>query len=531
MMKKLEGWILHPFLFGIYPVAALLTLNLTQVGPMFAIRPALVALLLAGLLVGAFRLLLRNWRRAALVTSLSVLFIFLYGHVHNLIVDVQVAGVEIGKHRYLSVVWLVLYAAGLWFVIKKVKDLQSWTRTLNIVAILLLGISLVQITVYEIRSIQARQRVQSDATNPIASQLDLPEGISPPDIYYIILDTYTRQDALQQAFGYDNFTFVSSLEQAGFYIAGCSQSNYNSTAPSLTSSLNMQYLDQLDARLSPPNTSLSDLFPYLQNNTALLTLQNLGYNFIAMESGYSLTEFTHADLYLSPQSDFQNLQLTGGLSPFETLLLRTSIGNFFYDTHFFPRSLENSLFDAAYLTHRDRIFFELDRLADIPSLPGPKFIFVHILAPHNPFVFGPQGEYLNRTTPFTLNDDVDAMDINSYISGFTGQVTYLNRRVLETVNKILDQSTNPPVIIIQGDHGSPRTPAWNMTILNAYYLPFGGDQSLYSSISPVNTFRVILNAYFGGKLELLPDLACDAPSDDPFNCVVASDPDPACILP
>ena len=164
-------------------------------------------------------------------------------------------------------------------------------------------------------------------------------------------------------------------------------------------------------------------------------------------------------------------------------------------------------------------------------MPGPKFIFVHILAPHNPFVFGPQGEYLNRTTPFTLNDDVDAMDTNSYISGYTGQVTYLNRRVLETVNQILDRSATPPVIIIQGDHGSPRTPEWNMTILNGYYLPGEGNRFLYSSISPVNTFRVIFNAYFGGKLEILPDQACDAPIYDPFHCVVVPDPNPACTLP
>ncbi len=530
-MKRLADWILHPFLLGIYPVAALLIVNLTQVGPMFAIRPTLAGLLLAGLLVIVFRLLLRSWQRAALAASLSVLFIFLYGHVHNLIVDVKIAGIEIGKHRYLAVVWLILYATGLWFIIRKIKDLRSWTRTLNIITILLVGLALIQITTYEVRTSQARQRVRSNETNSVSSQLSPPAGTLPPDIYYIILDTYTRQDALLQAFGYDNSDFVRNLEQAGFFVAGCSQSNYNTTEPSLTSSLNMQYLDRLDAKFSPPNTNLADLFPYLQNNAVLLTLQDLGYTFIAMESGYSLTEFTHADLYLSPQSDLHNLHLTGGLSPFETLLLRTSIGNFFYDTHFFPRSLENSLFDAAYLSHRDRIVFEFDRLADIPSMPGPKFIFVHILAPHNPFVFGPQGEYLNRTTPFTLNDDVDAMDSNSYISGYTGQVTYLNRRVLETVNQILDRSATPPVIIIQGDHGSPRTPDWNMTILNGYYLPGEGNQLLYSSISPVNTFRVIFNAYFGGQLEILPDLACDSPEDDPFNCVVVPDPNPVCILP
>jgi hypothetical protein len=42
-------------------------------------------------------------------------------------------------------------------------------------------------------------------------------------------------------------------------------------------------------------------------------------------------------------------------------------------------------------------------------------------------------------------------------------------------------------------------------ILSAYYLPNGGEKYIYDGISPVNTFRVIINAYFGGQLELLQD--------------------------
>jgi hypothetical protein len=51
-----------------------------------------------------------------------------------------------------------------------------------------------------------------------------------------------------------------------------------------------------------------------------------------------------------------------------------------------------------------------------------------------------------------------------------------------------------------------QTCLWERTpILNAYYLPEGGERLLYPSISPVNSFRVVLNAYFGAELPLLPD--------------------------
>ncbi|MFC1476256.1 hypothetical protein ACFLQW_04575, partial [Candidatus Zixiibacteriota bacterium] len=38
-----------------------------------------------------------------------------------------------------------------------------------------------------------------------------------------------------------------------------------------------------------------------------------------------------------------------------------------------------------------------------------------------------------------------------------------------------------------------------------YYLPEGGDSLLYETITPVNTFRVILDHYFNQQLALLPD--------------------------
>ena len=46
-----------------------------------------------------------------------------------------------------------------------------------------------------------------------------------------------------------------------------------------------------------------------------------------------------------------------------------------------------------------------------------------------------------------------------------------------------------------------------MSILNAYHLPDGGDQLLYDTITPVNTFRLILNHYLNGDYDLLEDIS------------------------
>ena len=73
----------------------------------------------------------------------------------------------------------------------------------------------------------------------------------------------------------------------------------------------------------------------------------------------------------------------------------------------------------------------------------------------------------------------------------------------------------PPIIILQGDHGSkvydeidpPDAVKIKLLfpILNAYRLPGVEDSQLYSTITPVNSFRVIFNQYFGTDLLLLED--------------------------
>ena len=106
----------------------------------------------------------------------------------------------------------------------------------------------------------------------------------------------------------------------------------------------------------------------------------------------------------------------------------------------------------------------------------------------------------------------------TYIEGYRGEVLYLNKRVLEALHEILSVSAVPPIIIIQGDHGDDKSEAsTRMTILNAYYLP-GVDQSkLYPTISPVNSFRLIFDEYFGGNYESLPDKSYLSSYHDPFN--------------
>lgn len=528
-MKELEHWIVHPFLFGVYPVAALLAYNIRQITPLVAVRSFLFALALTIILLLVSRIILRDWQKAALVTSLAMLLFFVYGRIFSVLVNIHPFGIKIARHSLLIGLFAVVLIIVGWLSLKKL-NMPVWTRILNVIGFIAILLPIAQIGYFEARTAYISWKQSPPSTTAAGLGLHIPEGEIPPDIYYIILDTYTRADAMEHNFGFDNSAFLNALEQKGFYVAPCSQSNYPITEMSLTSSLNFNYLTSLNKNFSPPNTNLNDLYPFLQDNEVRLVLKNLGYKFVAFDSGYSPTDFRNADYYYSPQTDIIGALTIGGLNPFEVILMQTSAGIWLYQYSLNHPELK-VYFDYSYIMYRNRMTYAMDRLPGVGSLPGPKFVFVHLLAPHNPFAFGPNGDVLILQFPFSLNDDRNAVYPEDYAAGYTNEVTYLNKRFLEIVDQLISKSATPPIIIIQGDHGVPRIPGWNMANLNAYYLPDGGNHNLYSSISPVNSFRVVFNTYFGGNLEILKDTTCNSSINDPFSCTTLPDPNPQCPTP
>jgi len=131
------------------------------------------------------------------------------------------------------------------------------------------------------------------------------------------------------------------------------------------------------------------------------------------------------------------------------------------------------------------------------------FVFVHILCPREPFVFDRDGNRRQDGETRWRYDDPHSMD------RYVDQVIFVNQEIEQLIDNLIIRSKVPPIIIIQGDHGPTYPDEWlrrgYFGILNAYYLPDGGAEKLYPSITPVNSFRVILDYYFGTHLGLLED--------------------------
>ena len=179
-------------------------------------------------------------------------------------------------------------------------------------------------------------------------------------------------------------------------------------------------------------------------------------------------------------------------SRFLTTFLRTTAAKPFLSHQF---SAEDD--EPYHWTHPFRTLAWFDFMQEVARIEGPKFVFAHLLKPHEPASFDRYGTITLDLVGWTSDHDPTVR------SPFYGQVIYLNTHILEIVDAILEKSERQPIMVIAGDHGNET--AVRNDILAAYLLPGDGDSAIYPSITLVNSFRAILDYYFGLEMGLLED--------------------------
>lgn len=510
MKKKI---VIYPFIFAVYPIIFLYSHNIsiTPLKEIFIpVAIVLISTFCLFLLLGIF---LKNKHKSGILIFILILMLLYLRDFYGLVVDAQLAGITVGRLRYLLPICVLISALGSYFTLKTRKSLTNLTKLLNIVAGCLLAISVINILIFKnqansviniltfknqsnIKDMEDKFKFKFEAGSTDARKISML-----PDIYYIILDAYARQDVLREIYHYDNSEFLDFLTRSGFYVADKSHSNYCMTDLSLSSSLNFEYIDVLTGHKPISHTGLLKIM--IEKNRVFDILRQYGYEIIVLPYPEIMSSDIKDVMYLICHSKKKRKW-----SEFHRMLLN-KISFTFAGRFLVP-------FDYAY--KRETILYKLDKLGDIANIrakDGPVFVYAHILCPHQPFVFGAKGEPLN---PMNMNRMGMAgkehwRDKKEYINGYTNQMSFINMKIQETVEKILSNSLTPPIIIIQGDHGPEAeadfrnveaTNHWErMSILNAYYFPDGCNDFLYKSITPVNTFRVIFNRYFGMNFDFL----------------------------
>lgn len=515
LIRFLErGWF-APFLLSIQPVLQLFAINIGELQVSEILRSLLFSFVFGAVVLGAAYLFLRDGRRASLVASLFLFLFFLFGDLAVWIS--RTFGLGPARSNLITLIVVgFLMLAWMWWVRRRLKEIASVNLYFNLLAVLLFVNAGIRMGNYLLENgLPAASR----APFQVAAASEEPH----PDIYYIILDGYGRQDILQTYYEFDNASFLNALKARGFYIAEEASSNYIQTMLSLSSSLNMDYLQTLRADGETKLENRGDLIELVETNKVRELLAQNGYQLVSFQNEYKAT-IPNADVY------YQDSQT--GITAFESILIDHTMARVLA---YIP-AFNKALIEMPYDTHRQHILNTFTKLQDMPALDGHYFVYAHIIAPHPPFVFDEHGNVLTHDTPFTLNDANYYMrehSQKSYIVGYRRQIQYVNTLVLATIDAILARSPTPPIIIVQGDHGpgahlhwgslEQTIPAERFSILNAYYFPDRNYTRLYPSISPVNSFRVVFDQYFNGDYELLPDRHYYSSWSFPFDFIEVTD--------
>ena len=495
---------LHPFLIFLYSIFTLYAENILEVSISVIWRPLIILSLIVAVLLILFYGLTKHWQKSGLILSLLLILFLSYGHVYGFLKDnlnlrdAVLGSIYIFRHPFLSTLWVSLGFVGM-ILIVRLKDVRQLTLFVNSMSMIMLLFPAYNVGLY-----LYREQVYGTKEDVQSTSLHLPDDGLAPDIYFIVLDAYGRKDILEETFGLDNSAFLQELQALGFYIVECSQANYARTRLSVTSTLNMDYVQTIltEAETSDLNAQLR---PHMSENQVRLMLEEIGYKTVTFENGFPWLKWKNATYFLQKGSrDAVQLQLATTMTPFEELFLKTTMVRAPIDL----RLANNSVSSEA--SHRESVLYALETLPEIPKISGPKLVYAHFILPHPPFIFGANGEEI------FLGADANEKNDSSLYSDETMRVAYrdqtidTNKLMIPILRSIIEESRVPPIIVLESDHGPTGYggPKNRIANLMAYYFPGKDVDSLvYPSITPVNSFRLVFNTYFGTNYPLLEDIS------------------------
>ena len=529
MKKSILSLPIYLFAFPIYYVLNLFAQNASEIQFGVVIRPVLIVSLITLIFYGLTRFVFKKIDSSSFFAFFLLCFFLFYGAIYAYLRIHPVLGINLGRHVFLGLIGLAITGVVfLLFLLRKITIKGNFTIFMNIATGGLLLFAFVTIisasskygSVNSSRTSLPNNAAQKAWLKDVSQPIDINAQAVLPDIYYIIPDMFARSDAIENETGYDNAEFLADLEDLGFYVAQCSRSNYTSTQLSIASSLNLHYLDQIQDGMTDRVMLVNPMSDSLLRNS----LESIGYQVVVFDNGFGLPELRNADFAIGiDEKPF----LIRPYNAFENLIVNNSVLRVFYDVNFDKLS---RLYDRIFFPYRDHVNIQkniFDQLPNLEDIRGPKFVFVHIMMPHPPYLIRADGtiETDSRYYREALGQPVSE---ELYLEGYLMQVQYVQNRLYDAVSEILEESETEPIIIIQGDHGIRYEN--RLEILNAYYVPPEIQKKFYATITPVNTFRVLLDGLFGTNYGLLEDVSWYSEYPEWFEMQIDPEHNPSCQL-
>ena len=473
-----------PLLFGLYPAFYYYTKNATMVQSASFGRVVLAYVLLILALYLVFLPFHHfNGTRAANSVSVFLLFFNTYGIIYNELRDADIFRIE-----HLTLLPLLLLMAGyaLWFTMRLAKKQAAtlWKGTV------ILFTALMVLTVLRLIPIEVKKaRIQREANRQVEAAAIAEAPSSYPDIYYFIFDEFSGVEAMRQYFHNTEVDeFKAFLEDNGFFVMEDSFSSSNHTVHQMA--VRMNYTEYEYKQGDQPIWHEA-----LANARGIALLESKGYTTMVFEE-ISMLHPTLPDIHADYLFHY-NYATEGDMGilfdEFGMLVADTTMLYAFDDFY--------RLGNPADQAHKDFIISLQERLPNLEDIPSPRFVYTHLMIPHQPFMFDRNGDLVDVT--FFQNWNY-----------YEGQYIYTMKYIEKMVTRILANAdpARPPVIILQSDHGArirknnqelkgfPQEMLRN--ILFAVYLPGYDTSTLTQDENPINTLPIIFNHYLGEDIPL-----------------------------
>jgi hypothetical protein len=310
-----------------------------------------------------------------------------------------------------------------------------------------------------------------------------------PDIYYLIFDEAAGFEVMRQYWDYYGVDkVVEFLESNGFFVAENSHSGSIETLREIATRLN--YTEY---------PAGGEYFPLhvdaISDNRVMNFLKTQGYTLVGYDerrTPYPTIDPMPVDYLVEKPPDLLGNSSISFMDDFKFLVFQNTIFRPLISVEPETRS------------HLNMILYTTEVVAT-QEVKSPKFVYVHLMLPHSPFAFTEIGG--------VVPNQAEYFNWQRYLENYKFFLQVMRLMVINISTSV--SGDNPPVIILQSDHGARNQSirpysgilenyqedykAW---IVNAIFLPNCADAPLTQDMDPINTFPIVFNCYFDADIPL-----------------------------
>lgn len=478
-----------------YPVTLLFTSNYLNTSLVMYLIPLAIVYLFSTSVYLVFyslrnKFLLENYHLSASIVSIVF---FIYGIYYSYLLSSDSLLGLLGSHRFLLPITIAILFGIVYFITK----INKTAFTYKFLIVFLVSFNVLPFfTVVDHFIFKNNQEVASTFRSTNKSFKNS------PNIYYIILDGYGSNGSLKSFLNYDNSNFTDQLEKMGFKVQKNANSNYCRTIFSLSSTLNLNYIQNT----IKTNITQENMNSYLSKNLVSEFLKAHGYTYYLFDSGFGLKKNYDQKEVLVQTNELGFLQNLFTTSDNDVL-------NSFINNSMFQISKNAFFANLSIKNYAAKVLNVFSKLPQIAEINNKKLVFAHIISPHPPFLFDRYG----KIGVYGVDKATEKWEWDPKL--YVEQIKFINTKTILALKKVIKNDKEDKIIIVQGDHGTRTVPETKFLdsnqkwikeeygILNAIYIS-KSDKSkefVYSNWnhSSVNTFRLIFNEYYGCKFPLL----------------------------